>query len=156
MSKSIEKLNVKQPKDVLPKLPDSKDELKKVIIPPKVELDPSLTTQEIVWYQWLPKALEVGKVLFKNTVVGNIINAISIIKGETTMSALSSGVKSWKTTVFGAGGVAIVIFNQLSTLLDGDPTTNPDWTVVVSTLGILLAFLFSRDANKSSEDSGVN
>lgn len=62
---------------------------------------------------------------------------------------------SWKTTLFGAGGLASVAFAALSALLDGDPATNPDWNLVFAAALPAMGLLFARDDNRSSEDVGA-
>ena len=62
---------------------------------------------------------------------------------------------SWKTTVFGAGGIFVIVANVASILLDGDPNTNPDWGVTFAALMPSIAALFARDNNKTSEDVGI-
>ena len=62
---------------------------------------------------------------------------------------------SWKTTVFGAGGLLIIVANVASMLLDGNPATNPDWSVTIPSVMACLVGLFARDNDKSSEDVGV-
>ena len=47
-------------------------------------------------------------------------------------------LRSWKTSSLGILGVIPVILSAIKTLMDGDPATNPDWTVVIS--AILMAF----------------
>lgn len=62
---------------------------------------------------------------------------------------------SWKTTVFGAGGLLIIVTNVASMLLDGNPNTNPDWSVTIPSIMACLVGLFARDNNKTSEDVGA-
>lgn len=62
---------------------------------------------------------------------------------------------SWKTTLFGAGGLAAVAFTAISALLDGDPTTNPDWNILITASLPAIGLLFSRDNNVTSEQAGA-
>lgn len=62
---------------------------------------------------------------------------------------------SWKTTLFGAGGLATVIFNAVSAVLDGDPSTNPDWNLIFAAALPAIGLLFARDDNRTSEDVGA-
>lgn len=64
-------------------------------------------------------------------------------------------MKSWKTTLFGAGGLATVLFTAVSAMLDGDPATNPDWNLVLGAAMPAIGLLFARDNNVSSEQAGV-
>jgi len=63
--------------------------------------------------------------------------------------------KNWKTT---AGGIAAIITaaaGAAKLMLDGDPTTNPDWNIVMVAVFTGVALLKARDHDKSSEDCGI-
>lgn len=65
---------------------------------------------------------------------------------------------NWKTTTAGAMGFLITVLVSLQAVLDGDPETVADWNDAVPALFglvMLLIGLFSRDADKSSEDEEV-
>jgi hypothetical protein len=62
---------------------------------------------------------------------------------------------SWRTTVFGTGGLLFVIGGTLTALFDGKPETNPDWTAVIAALSACVGLLFARDNKVSSENAGV-
>jgi hypothetical protein len=62
---------------------------------------------------------------------------------------------SWKTTAMGIAGILGIIAGVAKALLDNDPSTNPDWTMVLSGLTAGLTGLFARDNNKSSEAVGA-
>ncbi len=63
--------------------------------------------------------------------------------------------KSWKTSVFGAGGVVAIVGAVLNALFDGDPSTNVDWITTLAGLAPSIGLMFSRDYNVSSEQSGI-
>jgi len=63
--------------------------------------------------------------------------------------------KSWKTTLGGILSQLPIIWYQVETFLDGDPSTNPDWVVLMGSLSAVYAFFMARDKNVSSEDEGV-
>lgn len=62
---------------------------------------------------------------------------------------------SWRTTVFGAGGLLFVIGGTVVALTDGKPETNPDWTAVVAVLSTCIGLLFARDNKVTSTDAGA-
>ena len=62
-------------------------------------------------------------------------------------------VVSWKTTVGGIVAFIAILAPQMQTLLDNDAATNPDWNLIIAAGSALMAALFARDADKSSEDS---
>jgi len=64
--------------------------------------------------------------------------------------------KSWETTAYGIAGALAIAFGAFQVLIDGDPMTMPDWNEVIAGIMIALGFWRARDANKSSEDSGVH
>ena len=64
-------------------------------------------------------------------------------------------IVNWKTTSAAIVAFLAVVAPQVQMLFDGVAETNPDWNIVVGAVGILLAGIFARDADKSSQDSGV-
>lgn len=63
--------------------------------------------------------------------------------------------KSWKTTLFGAGGLITVWVAVLCAVLDGDPSTVPDYTTAITLSLPALGLIFARDNAVSSEAAGV-
>ena len=63
--------------------------------------------------------------------------------------------KSWKTSLFGAGGIVTVIAATASAYFDADPTTNPDWGAVAGVIMAALGLFFARDNNVTSESAGA-
>lgn len=57
---------------------------------------------------------------------------------------------SWKTSVFGTGGIGFLLFDTIAKLVDGDSSTNPDWALVVSALVTAVGLIFAKDANVSN------
>jgi hypothetical protein len=55
--------------------------------------------------------------------------------------------KSLKTTLFGSGGFIVLAANVASMLFDGDPNTNPDWSVIIPLAISNLGLLFAKDFN---------
>lgn len=64
-------------------------------------------------------------------------------------------MKSWKTTLSGIMAFITVTWGQLSTLLDSDISTNPDYTIIVSAFIVLIGLFKARDNDVSSEEAGV-
>jgi len=64
-------------------------------------------------------------------------------------------MKSWKTTLFGAGGLLAVAVSIVNSLFDGDPNTMPQWDLLIAAAGPAIAALFARDNNVSSEHAGA-
>ena len=64
-------------------------------------------------------------------------------------------MKSWKTTLAGVGAILAVIGAALNLYFDGNPATNPDWSLVSA--GVMAGFglIFARDNNVSSEQAGL-
>lgn len=57
---------------------------------------------------------------------------------------------SWKTTLFGTGGLVTVLVNTASMLLDDNPATNPDWNLTITTLFLAISALMAKDYNVSN------
>jgi hypothetical protein len=64
-------------------------------------------------------------------------------------------MKSWRTTVFGTGGLLAVVVTILQALFDGNPQTNPDWGAAAAAIAASVGLLFARDHKVSSEDAGI-
>lgn len=64
-------------------------------------------------------------------------------------------MKSWRTSLFGAGGVVAIVGSTLNALFDGNPATTVDWVTVCAGLAPAIGLLFARDANVSSEAQGI-
>jgi hypothetical protein len=62
---------------------------------------------------------------------------------------------SWRTTLFGVGGVLTVVVAALNAIFDGNPATNPDWTSVIASLSACIGLLFARDHKVTSEQAGA-
>ena len=62
---------------------------------------------------------------------------------------------SWKTTTVAVLLAIDSVIHAGMNLLDSDPATNPDWNVVIALWIAAFGMLFSRDADKSSQDAGV-
>jgi len=63
---------------------------------------------------------------------------------------------SWKTTLCGLLGiVAAGITLVAQPILDGDPSTVPQWAAFGTTIAAAVGLLFARDNDKSSEDVGT-
>lgn len=63
---------------------------------------------------------------------------------------------SWRTTLFGTGGLIIVVTTALNALFDGNPQTTPDWGAVAGAAAACLGLLFARDNRVTSEQAGAN
>ncbi len=53
--------------------------------------------------------------------------------------------KSWRTTLFGVGGLGTIAWNVACAYFDGNPATNVDWSVTGPALAISIGLLFARD-----------
>jgi len=62
-------------------------------------------------------------------------------------------VVNYKTTLGGVVAFVAVLSKQLETLFDEDAATNPDYILIIAAASVLMAALFARDADKSTEDS---
>ena len=60
-------------------------------------------------------------------------------------------MKSKETTIAGVFTGIALIAGQISNLLDDDPATVLEYTVIVAAIGMIVGFWRSRDNNKSSE-----
>lgn len=64
-------------------------------------------------------------------------------------------IKSWKTTVTGLLQFLVILWAEIQFLLDTDPLTNPDWSLIAASLFAFIGLLTARDNDVSSEAAGV-
>lgn len=72
--------------------------------------------------------------------------------------SLTAGAANWKTTTTGIVTGLIVILTAVRAWLDGDPATVPDANAALQAaagIALMVMGFFSRDADKSSQDSGI-
>jgi hypothetical protein len=82
-----------------------------------------------------------------------LIDKIKLVKQARKLLHQTQTMKihgSWRSSLFGVGGLATIVFNVASMLLDGDPNTNPDWSVTIPAIITAAALLFTKDANVSN------
>lgn len=71
---------------------------------------------------------------------------------------LEAGVRSWKTTAASVIASATILMQSLQFAWDNDPSTTVDSDAMlkaVAAMAVLAWGLMSRDADLSSQDSGV-
>ena len=54
-------------------------------------------------------------------------------------------MKNWKTTLIGLLPALAALSMQVYYLYDGNPSTNPDWSVVLAALGLGGLGVFAKD-----------
>lgn len=64
-------------------------------------------------------------------------------------------MKSWKTTVTGIIAILTAVGAAVNAIIDGNPATNPDWTITISAVTAGLGLIFARDNKVTSEDVGA-
>lgn len=64
-------------------------------------------------------------------------------------------MKSWKTTAAGLAGILGMLGTAVSAMLDGNPATDPQWSIVIPAVITSAGLLFARDANVTSEQQGI-
>jgi len=73
-------------------------------------------------------------------------------------SLIKLGKVNWKSSLLGIITGLIVLLAAARTLVDNDPETNPDISTVaeaVTGIAIIIWGIITRDADKSSQDSGI-
>ena len=55
------------------------------------------------------------------------------------------------TTISGVISALLLTISQIILLFDSLPETNPDWLVVMGTLSMIIAFVFSSDSKKEAK-----
>ena len=64
-------------------------------------------------------------------------------------------MKSRETTIAGIFTGIALIFGQLANLLDKDPATTLEYTVIAAAIGMIIVGWRSRDNNRTSENVGL-
>ena len=62
---------------------------------------------------------------------------------------------SWKTTLSGVFAGLVLLLGQAQTLLDADPKTNPEYTVIMAAVGMISLGWSARDEGVTSEQAGA-
>jgi len=65
-------------------------------------------------------------------------------------------MKSRETTIAGIFTGIALIAGQIANLLDKDPATTLEYTVIAAAIGMIIVGWRSRDNNRTSEDVGAN
>ena len=60
---------------------------------------------------------------------------------------------SWRTTLSGVFAGIVLLLGQAQTLLDDDPKTNPEYTVIMAAFGMISLGWNARDENVTSEQA---
>lgn len=68
---------------------------------------------------------------------------------------MNSLTKSPKTTGAGIAALLALAAGAAGLLLDGDPATSPQWSLIVPEALAILGLIFARDHNVSSEAAGA-
>ena len=62
---------------------------------------------------------------------------------------------SWRTKMLGLFAVITVLLGQVMTVLDDDPQTNPDVSLIIANISIGIAFFNTRDNKVTSRQAGA-
>lgn len=64
-------------------------------------------------------------------------------------------MKSWRTTSLGIITILAALLGVVKAFIDGDPSTNPDWTLVAAALTSGLGLIKASDNKVTSEQAGA-
>lgn len=59
-------------------------------------------------------------------------------------------MKDWKTTMAAVLGVFALAATQGAAVLDGDPSTVPNWSIVIGSIPALIGLIFAGDSIKAA------
>jgi len=62
---------------------------------------------------------------------------------------------SWRTSMAGLFAGLTILIGQASAVVDSDPKTNLDLTIVIATVAAIIAAFSARDNKVTSEQSGA-
>jgi hypothetical protein len=63
--------------------------------------------------------------------------------------------KNWKTTGAGVAAILVAVSAALTAFTDGDPATNIDFALLVSSVIAGVGLICARDGDKTSEQVGA-
>jgi hypothetical protein len=72
------------------------------------------------------------------------------IKAESIMLG-----ESWRTSLFGILAGLSILISQVKTLLDKDPSTNIDISLIIASITGIIAAISARDNKVTSEEAGA-
>lgn len=64
-------------------------------------------------------------------------------------------MKSWKTTASGIAVIVAALANAAVSMLDNNPSTNPDWNALFVAVAAGVGLVIARDNKVTSEDVGA-
>lgn len=64
-------------------------------------------------------------------------------------------MKSWRTTLAGIVTGLVLLLGQAQTMLDDDPKTNPEYSIIIAGVTAIIAGFNARDNVVTSEQAGV-
>ena len=59
---------------------------------------------------------------------------------------------NWKTTLGALGTILVLVGDSLKAVADNDPTTNPDWKLILAASGLVWSALFAKDASDEGSE----
>ena len=62
---------------------------------------------------------------------------------------------SWQTKMMGLASILAAISSALTAMFDGNPATNPDWSLVAAAITAGVGNFLSRQNNVTSEEAGA-
>ena len=71
------------------------------------------------------------------------------------MSFFKVATKNWRTTVAGVATAVMAVADGVVKLLDGNPTTNPDWALIIAAVTAAIGLIFARDVAVTSKQLGL-
>lgn len=74
---------------------------------------------------------------------------------ETATPSATGLSGSWKTSMAGIVAIVTAILNVVNLLMDGNPATNPDWTLTISAIMAGIGLVFARDNGVTSKQAGA-
>jgi hypothetical protein len=63
---------------------------------------------------------------------------------------------NWRTTTASCLAAAAAIANAAIAIVDADPSTQPDWTLVISLVSAAVGLFFARDVGVTSKQLGLD
>lgn len=130
-----------------------KGKLRQVILRDEVVIQPEFSFLERQFFyvkqlDW-SRVVDIGLVILGSTPIGRVLQATKLLT-EDGMPGVTgtSNIKEKSSTGLGVAAILAAVVSVLNALSDGDPTTNPDWATVISSVIAGASLIFASFKKK--------
>lgn len=71
------------------------------------------------------------------------------------VKAIQEATTNWETSAMGVGAILTAVGAAITAMFDGNPDTHVNWSLLLPAVMAGIGLIRSRDANKTSRQSGA-